>query len=829
MISVQQRRGLCGALFRAFTLASLITSAASAQDGGAALELAPGLDGGVWLAPSHAEDAALPPVILPPAEVAEPSVEEEATAPRSLGAIVVTARYRAEDAQEVPIAITTLSSEQLGALQGTRNLNQISTQLPALNIQGFSGRNQTITIRGLGTNAGGTNDGLEQGVGLYVDGVYRPRTGSVITDMLDVETVQMLRGPQGTLFGKNTVAGAIDIRTIEPNWQRQARAEITYGNYNYARAYFSVNQPITAKLTFRASYLRTSRNGLIYNSTHDEKWDDLNNDAGRLDIVYKPNSKFKTRLIADYSMQRCDCGFNLNARALPTTLADGRMVRGFYEKSQAVGYTPQPFNIFARRTDIDASQSDKMPSWGVQNRADLRVPHDLTLTSITAYRQWKWLPHYDGDALGADLIRNSIVLTHQQQFSQELRISSPGGETIDYTAGLYFFWQEADDRQIQTYGSQASQWLVSPATNPAVLNNLTAYAKVIPATASYAAFGQATWNITKSTHLTGGLRLTYEHKTGLYDADLRGDVAPIGSLPADQQMAATNSRNGFAPTARYSDSLNVKNGSGTVVFSQDLGHDYHGFVSYSRGYKSPGINLVRQTAGVNIFVDPEKVDDVEFGLKTAFFRSKLELNPTLFYAIDRNYQANYYNSMVTPAVQYITNVGTLVSRGVEVDARLYPSKGLSGTASFMYNDAFYDSYKNAPAQYSNSYLGSIDLSGKQASGAPRFAAGAALEYGHPVANLESGAVDAYLGGDWGYRSHFRAAVNLDPFSEIPGYHLIGLHAGIRQLGRWDLAFWMRNVADTNYFITKSVNSQFGVVNGAIGEPRTFGATLRGQI
>ncbi|HEX5661037.1 MAG TPA: TonB-dependent receptor [Polyangiales bacterium] len=828
MTGLRERQLPIGAWLGLFGFALLGANDVRAQDAGEPLtDFSRGLDAGVLLAPTYVEDAALPPVVLPPMELAEPE-EEQASAP-ALGAIVVTARYRQEDAQEVPIAITTLSSDQLGALQGTRNLNQISTQLPALNIQGFSGRNQTITIRGLGTNAGGTNDGLEQGVGLYVDGVYRPRTGSVITDMLDVDSVQLLRGPQGTLFGKNTVAGAIDIRTVEPNWQRSARAEITYGNYNYARASFSVNMPITDELTFRASYLRTSRDGLFYNTTYDEKWDDLNNDAGRVDILYKPSTKFKTRLTADYSMQRCDCGFYVTRRVLPTTLADGRTVRGFYEKSQTIGYTPQPIDVFRRRTDIDASQSDKMPSWGVQNRADWSLPADLTLTSISAYRQWKWLPHYDGDAFGADISRNSIALTHQQQFSQEFRISSPGGETIDYTAGLYFLWQEADDRSIQSYGRQASQWLIGPTANPATLNNLTAYAKVIPATASYAAFGQASWNITKSTHLTGGLRLTYEHKTGLYDSDLRGDVAPLDSLPEADRMAAAASRNSYAPTTRYKDSLNVKNASGTLVFSQDIGHDFHGFVSYSRGYKSPGINLVRKSAGVDVFVDQEEVDDVELGLKTAYFGSKLEINPTLFYTIDRNYQANYSNTMVMPAVQYITNVGTLVSRGVEVDARLYPVKGLSGTASFMYNDAFYDSYKNAPAQYLNSYLGAIDLSGKQASGAPRFAAGAALEYGQPIARLESGALDGYFGGDWGYRSHFRAGVNLDPFSEIPGYHLVGLHAGVRQLGRWDLSFWMRNVADTNYFITSAVNSQYGIVNSALGEPRTFGATLRGQL
>ena len=155
-----------------------------------------------------------------------------APADEAVGDIVVTARYRQENAQKVPIAITALSGSQLEA-QGVSNIKQALQQLPSLNIQGFSGRNQTITIRGIGTNAGGTNDGLEQGVGLYIDGVYRPRTGSVINDLVDIESIQLLRGPQGTLFGKNTVAGAIDVRTREPEFANGASGELTYGNYNY--------------------------------------------------------------------------------------------------------------------------------------------------------------------------------------------------------------------------------------------------------------------------------------------------------------------------------------------------------------------------------------------------------------------------------------------------------------------------------------------------------------------------------------------------------------------------------------------------------------------
>ncbi|MET0387604.1 MAG: TonB-dependent receptor, partial [Polyangiales bacterium] len=778
-------------------------------------------------APAEPTGPSAPP---PSAEAAAETLNAaEGDQPRALGAVVITARYRAEDAQRVPIAITTLGQEQLNVLGGTRQLNQLLGQLPSLNIQGYSGRNQTITIRGLGTNAGGTNDGLEQGVGLYIDGVYRPRTGSVITDLMDIESIQLLRGPQGTLFGKNTVAGAVDIHTIEPSFTRSVKAEFTYGNYNYARAYVSLNNPFTDRLALKVSYLRTYRDGLLFNSTHNEDWDDLNNDAVRADLLWKPTDHFKTRLIADYSMQRCDCGFQLIGRVLPTRLADGRQVRGFRERAAAIGYEPPPIDPFQRRTDIDASQSDRMPSYGLQNRADYRFDNDVSLTSITAYRRWKWLPHFDSDHLGADIAPLGIVETHQQQFSQELRLASPGEQLIDYTLGLYYFWQEADDHQYTSYGSQASGWNLPAGTPAEVLDELTAYSHVIPATHSLAAFGQATYNVTDSFHLTAGLRFTFEHKTGSYDGYPIGDFAPIDSLPEEAREAAVTTRASYAPTGTYDKSINVHNLSWTGIAAYDITRDIHAFATYSRGYKSPGINLEAPAIGVDTFVRPETVDDFELGAKASLFDGRFELNPTLFYMIDRNYQANYVDSARMPPARYITNVGTVVSRGVELDTRLFPLRGLMGSASFTYNDARYDSYQNAPAQFLTSYEISQDLSGQRASGQPRWSAGAVVEYSVPVGESQSSPIDVYFGGNWSFRSAFYAAVNLDPFSRVPRYHLLGLNFGIRNAKHWDVSFWVRNLLDTDYITTASVSANYGVTRVTVGEPRLFGVTVRGEL
>ncbi|UAK26288.1 TonB-dependent receptor [Sphingomonas nostoxanthinifaciens] len=766
----------------------------------------------------------------PAAAAAAPSVEAPADA--DVGEITVTARYRQESAQKVPIGITALSASTL-AEQGAFNLKQVVQQLPSLNIQGYSGRNQTITIRGIGTNAGGTNDGLEQGVGLYVDGVYRPRTGSVITDLIDIDSIQLLRGPQGTLFGKNTVAGAIDIRTREPTFTPEAKAELTYGNYNYLRGYVSLDSKINDTLAFRVSYLRTQRDGLIYNTTYHQDWDNLNNNSARVDLLWKPAPNFKLRLTGDYSIQTGNVGFQSIAAILPTTLANGTQVRGFYRRAADIGYTPLPVDPFARRTDIDSSQYDKMPSWGIQARADWTLSGGTTLTSISAYRRWKWIPNFDGDQLGANISTASNVATDQQQFSQELRLASPGNETIDYTAGLYYFWQKADDTQITGYGRDAATWLTTPNTPTAAvstlpsaaLNGLYAYAHIVPATYSYASYGQATWNISPSLRLTGGLRFTYEHKTGLYDATSGGTVAPIASFDPAIQATVAARRAALAPTGSYNASKDTKNVSGTLVAAYDLSPDLHSYASFSRGYKSPGINLVARSNGIDIFVKPEKVDDYEIGLKSRLFGGKIELNLDLFWSEDSNYQANYINYAVTPVVSYITNVGKLRTRGVEVDARANPARGLTLTASGAYDDARYVSYRNAPAPYLLSYLSSVDLSGRPASGAPKWAVTGTAEY-----TRQAGSLEAYVGGDASYRSGFYAAVNLDPLSRVAGYALLGAHLGLRQPdARWDVSLWVRNLTDKNYFNTKSISTAYGTVLAALGEPRTFGVTLRGKL
>lgn len=765
--------------------------------------------GATALTPAQAQDR--PPA--PPA--ADPAA--------SADDIVVSARYKNDTLQTVPIAITALSSAQIEAVGGQASLKVLANFTPSVNIQGFSGRNQTITIRGLGTNSGGTNDGLDQGVGLYIDGVYRPRTGTVINDVLDIDSVQVLRGPQGTLFGKNTVAGAIDVRTKAPSFTPEVVAELTYGNYNYMRAQAAVSGGLSDTVAVRLSGLVAGRDGTIYNTRQKQDWDNYDNVAVKADLLWKPSADLSIRLIGDYARQTGNMGFYLSGQVLPTTLANGASVKGFTARSADIGYTPPVIDPYRRQTDINGSQAIQMPSGGLTARIDATLGGH-TLTSITAARFWKWIPNWDGDQFGADILGQGTVATDQKQFSQELRLTSPSGGTIEYTAGLYYFWQQAKLKQELSFNKDAAKWYFGPNAPDALLQGLDTFTYADPSTNSYAAYGQATWHVTSRTSLTGGLRYTYEKKAGSYDAVQVGTVAPISSLPIAYQASAAATRAAFSPSGgAYSASRSKGTVSWLLSVSQDLGSDAHLYASYSRGYKSAGINLVRRNAGINIFVEPEQVDAYEIGLKTQFFDRRVQFNTALFWMTDENYQANLYD--VSNRIAYLGNAGKVRSRGVEVDLRATVARGLSLSASGTFTDASYVRYTNAICPFLQSYKTSCDISGQRLSGTSKWVGAVQARYETALGSRLVG----YAAADASYRSRFFSAVNDDPFTEIKGYALVGAQLGLRAAnGPWDVSVWARNLLDKNYLTTATVNGTWGLTQVAPGEPRTYGITLRSR-
>jgi iron complex outermembrane receptor protein len=742
--------------------------------------------------------------------------------------IVVTARHREEAAQRVPIALTSLSATELSDTR-TVNLTDLAPLVPSLQLIQFNPRNTNLTIRGLGSNVAIASDGLETGVGIYVDGVYYARPGEAMFDMFDLERIEVLRGPQGTLFGRNTTAGAVTIYTAAPTFTPEASAEASVGDYDYYQLRGVVSGPIVDdKLAGRLSVYGTSRDGFVRNVRTGQWLQDYRDDGARAQLLLKPDDTLTVRVIGDYGYQEENCCINVPA-GVAATLANGQpFPNGFYSRTARIGYTPLPIDPKARLTDVDSPVHAKAEQGGVSLQADWALG-EVVLTGISAYRYWNWYPQNDFDDIGAPILTAADTPSRQRQASQELRITSPADLTVQYTGGLYYFHEDVQSSPVVQYGAAAAGWIL-PITVPLALgglalNGFANAAHEAATTDSYAAYAQATWHIDERISLTGGLRYTFDDKSGMFVQQQQGGV-PLSALPPVARGPVTTIRNTLSQPDAYSTGLGQGGISGTAIVSYQIDDETLAYASYARGVKSGGLNLAALPAGVSATLEPESIDDYELGLKTTLLDRRLSLNAALYWAQDWNYQSIYANPALVTS--YIANVGKVRSRGVEIDLRASPLDGLSLTLSGAYDDAVYVSYPMGPCPLEQLNEPVCDLSGRPLPGAPRWATSLAAEYVRPAGQLWAYAVSGYVGGQYSYRSSFFTGVNDSIYARVPGYSLLDLRAGLRaDDGSWDLSFWVRNVADTFYYVTLGpVALNSGLIAGTLGAPRTLGGTFK---
>ena len=796
--------------------------------------------------PATAAPAPAAPDAAPPVPPVEPANANDAAIDTKLGAVTITARHRTENLQEVPIAVTHLSARDLDA-QGAVNLRQVQLQVPSLQILGFNPRNVTIQIRGLGTTAGTVNSGIEPGVGVYVNGVYYARPAIAVFDQFDVESIDVLRGPQGTLFGKNTVAGVIDIRTNEASYTPELNLEVSYGNFQYTQVKFAASAPLgKSGFAVRLAGIKTDRDGTIYNTVYRDKWQDLHNQGIRGEVAYRTEDRsFKARLIGDYNNQQQYQGFQLGRGALPKTRNDGSVAtsRDFYDRAKDLNYTPLPFDPAGRQTDLNTPYTVNMQTGGVSLQLDKTLPAAHNLTSISAYRFWDWDPSLDGDRTALSINIQSNLPTNQKQFSQELRVASGSGKTFEYTGGLYYFWQRTKEVPYNTYGSDAGKWLLGPAFPDESLENWTQSGYQNAVLNSYSAFANGTWHaIEKKLDVSGGLRYTYETRKGTYESFPISDNAVPLTDPAfagltEAQIAQIASRRtSFAPTAAFDASTKGGRPSGTLNLLYRVTPDINVYGGYSRGFKSAGINMAVPVQLANgpapKTFKPEIVDAFEIGFKTKLFNQRLTTNVAFFLSDDRGYQANQSILVDTPtgpiARQYLTNAGDVRTQGVELDLRARPIDGLSIGGGATYNDAYFRNYKNGQCPYlqvTAANGGVCDLSGRQLTGVSKLVYNVSAEYQFPVGDTPT---LAYVGGNWSYRSEAYGTLNTDPYGKIPGYGIAGAYLGVRDKGGvWDLKFWGRNLFDKTYFVNTSVDTATTYTYaGSLGDPRFYGTTFQ---
>jgi iron complex outermembrane receptor protein len=747
-------------------------------------------------APAHAQTA----------RTAEAAAVDTADA-AELGEVVVTARRTEERAQDVPIPLSVVGGERLEDT-GAYTLADLQNQVPSLVAFNANPRNSAVGIRGIGVST--ASDGLDTSVGVYVDGVYLGRPGMALTDLIDIQQVEVLRGPQGTLFGRNTSAGVLNITTRKPTFDPSLTAELSVGDHAYNQARVSVNGPIVeGLLAGRLTAFNTHRDGVFDNLTTGVGANSIGRSGVRGQLLFTPAPQVDVRLIAEYADEDDTCCVSVITAVLPptTSAAVGRTLTAFNQ----LGYTP----LASDNSVGNAPQNMRTDSKAIS----AEVNWDLgfaDLTGIAAWRYWHFDPLQDSDGTSLDIIQKNAAITRDWQWTQEVRLASKPGR-FEWQAGAYYFRQLLKDHFIlNQFGSDAGAFytafnrLTNPAAPAVVIAPGSQYIGDTRARSdSWAVFGQANYELTDRLTFTGGLRYTHDKRHGITVTSTRG--APYGptSIPFNYDVEVKGGEWSYLASLAYK-----------------VTDDVLAYGSFSTGHKAAGLNLnAAVTAGSPLVLKPETVENWEMGLKTTLFDNRVTFNVSAFWADLSGLQANISPS--NGARQYLANVGDIRSKGIEVDAALEPFDGLTASLSGSYNDVTYASYPNAPCAVG--VAAPCDLTGKRVFQAPKWVANAQVRYEFDWNDR----VRPYAQGQVAYRSAVFGQVDNSPFSRIDGYAVTNARIGAEfGEGRYDISLWVNNLFDKAYFNTLGSSAIVGAAvyafSGQLGPPRTFGATLRAE-
>ncbi len=773
----------------------------------------------------------------------------EADAGYSVGEVTVTARRREETVQDIPIAVSVIGGEAIGNT-GAFTVGRLQQLAPTLQYYSSNPRNTTLNIRGLGVPFGLTSDGFEQGVGVYVDDVYYARAASATFDFMDVDRVEVLRGPQGTLYGKNTTAGAVNITTNAPTFEFEGNAEVTAGNLGFRQLKAAVSGPITDTLAARLAFSSTGRRGTIFNVTTNNWINELDNIGVRGQLLFKPSENLDVTIAGDFSKQDPEGYAQIYVRTGATQRA---LNRQYAALAAAQNYRVPSTNAFDRITDVDASLNSGNKLGGASARVRWNVGPG-TLTSVIAWRYWDWKPENDRDFLGLSIISKSNNPSQQDQYSQELRYNY-SSERIDAVVGAFAFKQRVDTQGVEQHGRNSSRWSINPSNalsnDPTVLDGLVARNTQFLKATSAALFGQVSWQVSDALTVQPGVRLNYDKKEGYYQRRVfDGQGNPVLFGQTDPRKVAQ--RDVFAPQLS-TPSVSDWNFSYDLTLSYELAPDILTYATYAKTFKTVGLNqngLPTDAAGNPIqatgVVKPESVNHLETGLKTRFWDRRATLNLSAYRTQIKDFQVTVTNGQFGVLRGYLANAGQVRTQGVEVDFSVRPSEHLNAYVNGAYNDASYIRFTDAPCPPELSGGTTVgagqtpgaagtpgalspancNVSGQRLPGVSKWSFSYGVEANLPTTLLgQAGA--AYAGFDGTYRSTFSSNPSPSAYTWVDGYALANFRVGFRAENGINLYGWVRNAFDEEYFEQLALGpSNTGLIVGQPGDQRTWGVTLR---
>ena len=841
--------------------------------------------------------------------------------PTTIDDIIVTAQKREQNLQDVPIVVTTLSQEALDGA-GVRDIKDLQILTPGMTVTSTqSEASTTARIRGVGTV--GDNPGLESSVGVVIDGVYRSRNGVGFGDLGELSRIEVLKGPQGTLFGKNTSAGVINIITEAPSFTPGFNAEATYGNFNAWGVAGSVTGPITDQIAGRLYVAKRERDGfydVVTGAGPRQETDDQNQDfwTARGQLLILPSDEVSIRLIADYSKRDEYCCVSTQVRTGPTYGAVTAV--GGQQTPPATGFGPLPFS---RTAYANRSTAQTMEDMGFSAEANIDIPSwNATLTSVSSWRNWEGINAMDLDYTTADLlyrVDDGGYGFELDNLTQEFRLAG-STDKLDWLVGVFATRENISRDDSYWYGAGYTPFLsllissqlnagtggvipqsgniigclTRPGTTPTFLagcllnGGTSASGPLAPSgpgfgvghgvqdhysqrSDSLALFTNNTWHVTDQFDITLGLRYTQDKKRlqgvqdnlGTNGAACGGALGNVGNLTnafigagltpaaaaASAQRVAGNIclpwANPFFDNRRIDEETDDGELSGTIKAAYRFNDSVMAYGSYARGYKSFGYNLDRVQTGVtpttSLLFPSETVDSFELGLKNTLFNRTVLLNLTYFNQKFEDFQLNTF--LGTAFV--VESIPELKSQGVDADFVWFtPIEGLSFNGGVTYTDTKYGDFTAGDLTNPGNFPQLSLLPGARASFAPEWSATGSVSFDRSI----GGGLKAGFNLSAKYSTEYNTGSDLLPYKMQDAFTLLN---GRITLGsedeRWALDIWAQNLTDEEYkqvainaplqgsafqttvqpngtYFNPALDTQ--TYNAFMGQPRTYGATLR---
>jgi iron complex outermembrane receptor protein len=736
---------------------------------------------------------------------ATPSFAQDAAATddsEAPGEIVVTAQKRSERLQDVPVAVSVVSGNVLEA-QGGANIENAQYLVPTLNFR-KSGTtiNQSLFLRGVGTST--FSIAGEPSVSTVLDGVVYSRAGEAFGDLVDIERIEVLRGPQGTLFGKNASAGVVNIVSRAPTDKFEGSVEASYFSKSEFRGRVVLNLPLGEKVASRITGFYGDYNGNITNLAIGKKVNGYKHYGARATIKAEPTDTLTLTLIGDYRRSKDNCCAEVIGTQ-PTGLG-ALALSGIQFKGDKTRTIKQ--NLVTRTNER---------STGVSLQADLELG-DHVLTSITAYRDYKNTEIRDGDFVDQAYVGlnqlHDVGPQSGNTFTQEVRLTSPGKQFIDYVVGA--FYSRAETERTFTRNDIVCNTTPTP-TTLIPCTAVGAPASTFPSgTATFgsvfknfALFSQATVNFADGFRGIAGLRYTHDSLDVFHSRTTT--LAGPGIQPSFGPFATGTSKNNL---------------SGKAGLQVDLSENSMLYGTYARGYKGPAFNVFFNltATGTNV-IEAETANSFEVGLKNTLLGGRLVLNLAGYYAKYKNFQANNPDIVAGVVVTRFTNAGTVSTRGFEADFVYRPVRDLNLSGGIAYTDAQVDQFRvpvgGNPA--------AVIPSGTPLAYAPKFKGSLAADYRWRT----GGPVDAIFGIQTSYQSKqlslFDANAANRAAGTIDAYGLVDLSVAILDPDdRYKLTLQVKNLFDKSFAAAITNGGPGGSFRYQIPREadRYFGATFR---